>query len=176
MSCKGHPFLPTLYTLQTTHFVGICLLVCMHTKSFQSCQHLCDSMDCNQPGSSFHGILQARILEGVAMPSSRGSSQPRDRIRFSYTSCSGKGVLYQQHHLASPFRRWRVDLEDWISWHQFNPNIQHTLFRSDMDFIFFSFQISFPIFSFPLNQLLHEVSGRFLNVFTGHKQNLDSFR
>ena len=39
---------------------------------------LCDPMDYSPPGSSVHGILQARILEWVAMPSSRGSSQPRD--------------------------------------------------------------------------------------------------
>ena len=42
----------------------------------QSCLTLFDPMD--SPGSSLHGILQARILEWVAMPSSRGSSQPRD--------------------------------------------------------------------------------------------------
>ena len=45
----------------------------------QSCLTLCDPMDCGPPGSSAHGILQARILEWVAMPSSRGSSQPRDK-------------------------------------------------------------------------------------------------
>ena len=39
---------------------------------------LCVTMDCNSPGSSVHGILQARILQWVIMPSSRGSSQPRD--------------------------------------------------------------------------------------------------
>ena len=44
----------------------------------QSCLTLCDSMDCSLPGSSVHGILQARILEWVAMPFSRGSSQPKD--------------------------------------------------------------------------------------------------
>ena len=38
------------------------------------CLTLCDPMDCSPPGSSVHGILQARILEWVAMPSSRGSS------------------------------------------------------------------------------------------------------
>ena len=38
----------------------------------QSCLTLCDPMDCSPPGSSVHGILQARILEWVAMPSSRG--------------------------------------------------------------------------------------------------------
>ena len=47
-------------------------------KSLQSCPTLCDSMNCGPPGSSVHGILQARILELVAMPSSRRSSPPRD--------------------------------------------------------------------------------------------------
>ena len=51
---------------------------CMYAKLLQSCPALCDPMDCSLPGSSVHGILQARILEWVALPSSRGSSQPRD--------------------------------------------------------------------------------------------------
>ena len=44
----------------------------------QSCLSLCDPTDCSPPGSSVHGILQARIVKCVAMPSSRGSSPPRD--------------------------------------------------------------------------------------------------
>ena len=44
----------------------------------QSCPTRCDPMDYSPPGSSVHGILQARILEWVAFPFSRGSSQPRD--------------------------------------------------------------------------------------------------
>ena len=44
----------------------------------QSSLTLCDPMDCSPPGSSVHGILQARILEWVAISFSRGSSQPRD--------------------------------------------------------------------------------------------------
>ena len=55
------------------------LLACyVPAKSLQSYPTLCDPMDCSPPGSSVHGILQARILEWVAMSSSRGSSQPRD--------------------------------------------------------------------------------------------------
>ena len=50
-----------------------------YAKSLQSCPTLCDVMDCSLPGSSVYGILQARILEWVAMPFSRGSSQPRYR-------------------------------------------------------------------------------------------------
>ena len=56
---------------------------CMYAKSFQSCPALCDLMDYGPPGSSVHGILQARILKWVAVPFSRGSSQPRDRTQVS---------------------------------------------------------------------------------------------
>ena len=45
---------------------------------------LCDTMDCNPPGSSVHEILQARILEWVAIPFSWGSSQSRD---WTWVSC-----------------------------------------------------------------------------------------
>ena len=49
----------------------------------QSCPTRCDSMDYSPPGSSCHGILQARILEWVAISFSRGSSWPRDSTRVS---------------------------------------------------------------------------------------------
>ena len=52
----------------------------------QSCPTLCDPMVCSPPGSSVHGILQARILEWVAMPSSRGSSWVKDQTRVSCTA------------------------------------------------------------------------------------------
>ena len=45
---------------------------------------VCNPMDCSPPGSSIHGISQARILEWVAIPFSRGSSQSRDQTHFSY--------------------------------------------------------------------------------------------
>ena len=48
---------------------------CMHAQLLQSCLTLEEPINCGQPGSCIHGILQARILERVAMPSSRGSSQ-----------------------------------------------------------------------------------------------------
>ena len=63
-------------------------------KSLQSCPTLCNLKDCSSPGSSAHGILQARILEWVAMPFSRGSSRPRDQICTSCISCIGRQVLY----------------------------------------------------------------------------------
>ena len=52
-------------------------------KAAQSCPTLCDPMDCSLPGSSVLGILQARLLGWVAVPFSRGSSQPRDRTQVS---------------------------------------------------------------------------------------------
>ena len=50
----------------------------------QSGLSLCSPMDCSPPGSSFHGVLQARILESIAVLSSRGSSQLRDQIPVSF--------------------------------------------------------------------------------------------
>ena len=52
----------------------------------QSYLTLCDPMDCSLPGSFVHGISQARILEWVAMPFSRGSSPPRDQTQVSHIS------------------------------------------------------------------------------------------
>ena len=51
---------------------------CMHAQPLQSCLALCEHMDCSPPGSSVYGILQARILEWVAISLSGGSSQPKD--------------------------------------------------------------------------------------------------
>ena len=57
----------------------------------QSCPTLCDPMDYSPPGSSVHGILQARIMQWVAIFFSRGSSRPRDQIWFS---CIARWILY----------------------------------------------------------------------------------
>ena len=66
--------------------------------SLQSFLILCDPMDCSPPSSSVHGILQARILEWVAISSSRAFSQSRDQTCISYISCIGKHIL---HHCAT---------------------------------------------------------------------------
>ena len=80
------------YVCQETGFVkydvfikNCCCLVA------QSCLTLCDLVDYSPPGSSAHGILQARILEWVAIPFSRGSSPPRDGTQVS---CIGRQILY----------------------------------------------------------------------------------
>ena len=69
------------------------IYVCVHAKSFQLCPTLYDSMDCSPAASSVHGILQARILEWVAMPSSRGSSDPETKST-SLTSPSLLGGFF----------------------------------------------------------------------------------
>ena len=75
-----------------TCYFGMMLLC--YAKLLKSCLTLCDPINSSLPGSSVTGILQTRILEWVAMPSSRGSSQPRDRICITYVSCIGRRVLY----------------------------------------------------------------------------------
>ena len=60
-------------------------------QSFQWCQ-TCDLIDCNPPGSSVYGILQA-ILEWVAIPSSRAPSPPRDRTWVSYFTALADGFF-----------------------------------------------------------------------------------
>ena len=59
----------------------------------QSCLTLCNPMDCTLPGPSLHGILQARMLECIAMPSSRGSSPPRDQTQLSHISRHNTNIL-----------------------------------------------------------------------------------
>ena len=55
----------------------------VHAQLLQSCPALCNPMDCSPPGSSVHGILQSRLLEWVAISSSRESSWPRTQTHIS---------------------------------------------------------------------------------------------
>ena len=73
------------------------LYVCACT---QLCPTLCNPMDYSPPGSSVHGIFQARILEWGAMPSSRGSSWPRNRTRISVSPALA-GEFFTNCHLGS---------------------------------------------------------------------------
>ena len=67
--------------------------LCVCVPSCFSHVTLCDPMDCSPPGSLVHGILQARILEWVPMPSSKESFWPGDRIRVSCSSCVALGFF-----------------------------------------------------------------------------------
>ena len=66
--------------------VGLLLPKRKESEVAQSCTALCHPMDCSLPGSSVHGILQPRILKGVAISFSGGSSQPRDRVPVPRTA------------------------------------------------------------------------------------------
>ena len=71
----------------------------------QSCPAFCNPMDCSPPGSSAHGILHARILEWVAVPSSRGSSRPRDWI---CVSCIAGVRSVKMDIESAPLAEWLV--------------------------------------------------------------------
>ena len=112
-STRGAPSMGSLSSSTSAHQTPVISLCCflspccvlawssfqvvhvfVRARSLQLYPTLCDPMDRSPPGSSVHGILQARILEWVAMPSPRGSSQPRDRTQVFYVSCIDRQVLY----------------------------------------------------------------------------------
>ena len=82
-----------MFESSTVSVSSIHVFVCC-TKSLQSCPTLCDPMDCSLPDSSVHEILQARRLEWVVIPFSRGSSQPRDQTHVSYMSLALAGEFF----------------------------------------------------------------------------------
>ena len=90
-------------TAARERWLSLPLDVCKHT---QSCPTLCDPMGSSLTGSSVWGILQAGILERVAISFSRGSSQPKDRTHVSCISCVGRQILYQRSHRGSLTMWW----------------------------------------------------------------------
>ena len=79
----------------------------------QSRPTLCDPIDCNPPGSSVHGILQARVLEQSVISSTRGSSPPRDQTcaspwqeNFYHTQHSKEGKGFFTDHLEWALGCW----------------------------------------------------------------------
>ena len=93
---------------------------CMCVLSHLSCVWLCATLLAVASQSPLPmGILQARILEWVAMPSFRESSQSRDQTCMSYVSCIGRQVLYHQCHLGSllhPCIQPTVDCVVYVYW------------------------------------------------------------
>ena len=85
------------FTTTTTTWEACARLWKVKVLVVQSCLTLCDPMDCSLPGS-VHGIFQARILEWVTMPFSRGSSQPRD---WTWDPLHCRWILYHLSHQGS---------------------------------------------------------------------------
>ena len=79
----------------------------MSAQSLWSCVTLCDPKDCSPPGSSVHGILQAKILDWVAVPTSRGSYWPRNRTLVSCGSCIA-GIFFITEQPVKSHKRCRV--------------------------------------------------------------------
>ena len=75
----------------------------------QSCLTLCDPVDCSPPGSSLHGIFQARILEQVVISYSKGPFQPRDQIHVSCISCIDRQILFHR-------TTWEAHKNDTAMW------------------------------------------------------------
>ena len=92
----------------------------------QSCPALCDPMDCSLSDSSVHGILQARILEWVVMPTFNGSSQPRDRTQVSriaggfFTIWATREAQYWDTDAGLQARGWPLrrtrSSQFWMEW------------------------------------------------------------
>ena len=102
-----------IYIYQMHMCVCECVCVCVqllsHVQFFAAPQT-------SPPGSSAHGILQARILKWVVNSFSRGSSWPRDWTCISCISCIGKRIHYHTHHLGSPIYTKHLPLNSSV-WH-----------------------------------------------------------
>ena len=116
-SLKMHSFLKLMFTEHLFFFYQITIPACppCEVKSVeklvaQSCPTLCNPMDCSPPDSSVHGILQARILEWVAIPFFKESSQTRDRTRVF---CIAGKILYHLSHLGGIMERGGLKLGAW---------------------------------------------------------------
>ena len=104
---------------QTVNQILMSLRVMVKVLASQLCLTLWNPMGCRLPGSSDHGILQAKILEWVAMLSSRGSSQPRDWTHIFYMSFIGWQILCHLRHQESPMSLNHTQVNNknwWVKW------------------------------------------------------------
>ena len=102
--------------------------VCVHVYVLvtQLCLPLCDPTDCNPPGSPVYGILQARILEWVAILFSRGSSQPRDQTQVSPIAGRFSTVWATRE---APYRKYSSALKNFhFAFFQWSNNIRTCMF------------------------------------------------
>ena len=96
------------YSGSETYFL-LCVSMCVLVA--QSCLTLCNPIDCSPPGSSVHGILQARLLEWVPMPSSRESSPPMGQTQVSLIAGRFFCLSHKESHWNNVVKaRWKNTL------------------------------------------------------------------
>ena len=118
----------------------------------QLCQTLGNAIDCSFPGSSFHGILQARILEWVAMPSSRGSSQTRNWTLISCVFYIGRWILYLLPSVGSfTFSLWALQGIFFLASHL---NLYSLTMKNQPQKLYFSLEIDL----FPKSQIWQKLN------------------
>ena len=88
----------------------------VHAKSLQPYLTFCDPMDHSPPGFSVHGISQTRILEWVAIPFSRGSSQPRDWTCIPYVSSIAGGFFNTSAIWEALLFFFLIQVQQWRNW------------------------------------------------------------
>ena len=102
-------------------YVCVCMCACMRVCACVCVcvliyVQLCDLMNFNPPGSSVHGISQARILEWVAISSSRGFSPPRDQTHISCIFVHWQEDSLPLSHMGSPWYHIYVESKIWHKW------------------------------------------------------------
>ena len=109
---KNKSYFQHLIFLQPSSILLELQSVCVSHSVTQSCPTLRDPMDCSLPGSSVHGILQARTLEWVAISFSRGSFQSRDP---SWVSCIAGSLFYHLSHQKSNLNEEKLKKETLVT-------------------------------------------------------------
>ena len=136
--------------------VCVCVCVCVCVQSLQLCLILCDPMDYRPPRSSVHGILQARILEWVAISFPRGSSRPRNGTRVCCTSPAlAGGFLLLGHQGSQNMQVWNLKYRTVKLWMDF------PLCRKSMALTLVSFKVQTQIkiwTIFPYNRFISQLS------------------
>ena len=119
----SHPsWLSSIWKQYSVFLIGSCRSSrgqYVHAKSLQLCLTLWDPMECSPPGSSVHGILQARILEWVAIPSFRELSPPRDQTTSLLSPALANWVFFFLPLVppAEPSRKQSWPVKLLLRWH-----------------------------------------------------------
>ena len=137
-----------MYHWLQTYFSGLC----MYARCFELCLTFWDPMDCSPPGSSLHGILQARILKWVSRPSSRESSQPGDQTHISLSPALQAGSFL----IVPPGKPISPACTSWLNLRsQIQLLMEQLVFKTQKVFTFITSTHSFITKSVPFSYSCH---------------------